>query len=351
MLSATQHHQTNTKARWHSFTTKTPAQYILTIPSARVTSLNKLLCVPRQYQKGKQQWKKKIYALTRASKFTNCSPPCQKWPEQGINSPVSTTRLNFQGYPQKRNLSRVATDKASGVSHPCSIRSVAHSMKGLVHVSRNNCSHQRSSSAEPKAPHTSEETRTVGKGQSLNNPTSRAFRKSKSRPSDMWTLRAASTKSSTQLQGAFESARHAVADQTLNFRLKRQMKMSTASKSTNRRRFNYASKCRGAVQIPKSKVFTKLLLRLKCSFPPPCPFTTKVAKCQLQTTRFPQKPHLPTMQALSKRFNLYQTSGRRWQKKISHLALHSLALATLTSTAFFLAPLYRPVANLSGNSH
>lgn len=67
---------------------------------------------------------------------------------------------------------------------------------------------------------------------------------------------------------------------------------------------------------------SKLLLRLKCSFLS-MPFYNKGRKRQLQTAHFPQKPHLPTMQALSRRFNLQGTSVRKWQEKsVIRLCIH-----------------------------
>lgn len=119
-----------------------------------------------------------------------------------------------------------------------------------------------------------------GEGQSLNNPTSGACGKSKSRTPNMWTLRATSAKGSTQVQGALGSRRQAVAGQTpLNFRLKIHKKMPTASKCTNRHSFNCASKCRKVAQIPE---YSLLNCYSVSSVPSSqCPFTTKVAKRQL----------------------------------------------------------------------
>lgn len=235
------------------------------------------------------------------------------------------------------NLPRGARNNASGAGRPCSLPSVAHSIRGLVHVSKNNCCPQRSSIVEQKARYTGEETRAAEKGQSLNNPTSGATGKSKSRPSDMWTLRALSAKGTTQVQRALEGARQAVVDWTLNFWLKIPVKMPTTSKCTNRRCFNYASKCWRVVQIPKSKVFSKLLLRLKCSFLP-VPFPNKGHKTAAANDALPTKATSADNAGFVKAFQSLSHKCSEVTGKISHLTLHPLAHSIWQALRFPFSP-------------
>lgn len=89
---------------------------------------------------------------------------------------------------------------------------------------------------------------------------------------------------------------------------------------------------------------SKLLLRVPSS---QCPFTTKVAKRQLQTTRFPTKATSADNASFqSARYKCSEVTG-----KISHWTPHSLAPPIWTSTAHFLAPLSRPVADFGGDRH